>query len=161
MSPSLPSSPRSRYLALLLASLSWSCGERTALSPDAPTAEAILGPNTVTLTGAPATLPVAATATVTAAVTNPAGMPVSGRIRWTSSAPEVATVVDGLVTAVAPGTTRIRATLGTSWADFELVVRSLPEEWLDFAVSLSAPGVDRAVDPPTLGLSLHNISYAH
>jgi hypothetical protein len=67
--------------------------------------------NVVTVTPSNASLQVGATATLTATAKSASGTTLQGRtITWSSSAPTVATVANGVVTAVTPGNATITAT---------------------------------------------------
>lgn len=66
---------------------------------------------TLSQTG-PLSLVSGATSTVTASVTAADGRPVTATVTWSSSAPNVATVAEGLITAVLVGSATITASVG-------------------------------------------------
>ena len=83
---------------------------------------------TVTVTPLTQTLVVGATGTLTAALADAAGKPITGRaIAWTSHRPEVATVTAaGVVTAVAEGVAQIDASSEGKYATANIVVSRAP-----------------------------------
>jgi adhesin/invasin len=95
-------------VGIVLLALATSCGSdaATTTSDNTPTAITISPPGA-------ATIPSGTTATLTAAVTTRDGRPVTGAaVVWSSSNSTVATVTDGVVTAIKVGTTTITAASG-------------------------------------------------
>ena len=86
-------------------------------------------PANVVAPGQPLRVEVARTMALTAQITNGAGQTVTGRTpTWSSSAPSVATVnASGVVTAVAPGNTRIVAEVGNRLASVDVRVVPRPQ----------------------------------
>lgn len=86
-------------------------------------------PANVVAPGQPLRVQVGSTMALTAQVLNSTQQPVTGRTpRWISSAPTVATVsAAGVVTAVAPGTARIAAELGTRQTAVDIRVVPPPQ----------------------------------
>ena len=77
----------------------------------------------ITFSPSPQTVQVGETATLTAA-SSPTNVP--GAITWTSSAPTIATVSDGVVTAVGAGTATITASIGSLSATCTVTVEAIP-----------------------------------
>ena len=108
-------------LALLVALACSS--DSTPAGPPAPNPVA-----TVTVSPATQTLTVGGTATLTAALADAAGKPITGRtVTWTSHRPEVATVTAaGVITAVAEGVAQIDAASEGKYGTANIVVNRVP-----------------------------------
>jgi alpha-tubulin suppressor-like RCC1 family protein len=83
--------------------------------------------SSVVVTPGSQTIAQASTATLTAQALNSTGAPISGKsFTWTSSSSSVATVANGVVTAVAAGSARITATVDGVGGHSDITVTALP-----------------------------------
>lgn len=125
---------------LVLAALVAACGDDTT-GPGDP--EPVVA--SVHISPAERALVPGQTAALTATPIDPDGRPIPGRsVQWVSSKPAVATVEAGVVTAVAPGTAQVTATVAGKNAHAAITVAAVLEPVASVALSLSdvalAPG---------------------
>lgn len=101
-------------------------GGGTVVDPDpGPETPTVSG---VTVTPATATVEAGKTTTLSASVTMSDGSSYGGNIAWTSSDENIATVVNGVVTAKTAGTVTITATAGGESASATITVNEKPKE---------------------------------
>jgi hypothetical protein len=125
-----PSVTRTLLLALL-AAVSTACsggGSSSGPPPDPPTQPPAPTVSTVSVTADSSSVVVGTTLQMTAQARTAAGTVMTGQtFSWSSSAPAVATVsAGGVLTAVAPGTAAISATVGTVTGTMNVTVRAVP-----------------------------------
>ena len=105
----------------LLAAIACSDSEDVVTTPPAPVASVTVSPATQSIV-------IGASATLTAALADASGKPLTGRtIAWTSSKPAIATVSSsGVVTAIAEGVAQIDATSEGKYGSAIVVVTRVP-----------------------------------
>ncbi len=134
------------FLVYVVAVVSFGCEDggrrqtRTITGPSVSSASV----TALSILGMPSVLKVGSEAQLRAMASLQTGEPVTPRsIAWTSSDPSVATVSDGLVTALASGEVRISATVGEITSAASLRVRGTTT--LTGRITESAPTEDRPV----------------
>lgn len=107
-----------------------------ACSDDAPAGVPAPKPvATVTVTPNAKAMLVGATTTLVAQLADAAGNPITGRpIAWVSDTPEVATVADGVVTAVAPGIANVDVSSEGKHATAVITVQRVPVARVEIAL---------------------------